>query len=99
VNIDSNVLSIVDSTVAQRASARGRKIKMVSIGREYSGHSKPSLVTQAKENMTGLPRYLQILVGTIRFFGEFREKRSRRDRLPTKFEGKRTNSQLHGTLL
>jgi hypothetical protein len=58
VNLDSNVHSIVDSTVAQRASARGRKIKTASIGREYSGHIQPSLVTQAKENMNGLPRYL-----------------------------------------
>jgi hypothetical protein len=58
VNLDCNVHSIVDSTVAQRASARGRKIKMASIGSEYSVHIQPFLVTQAKENMNGVPRYL-----------------------------------------
>jgi hypothetical protein len=46
VNLDFNVQSIVDSTVAQRASARGRKIKMASIGPEYSRHIQLSLLTQ-----------------------------------------------------
>jgi hypothetical protein len=76
----------VDSTVAQRAFDRGQKIKNASIGPEYSRPLEPSLLTQAKENMNGLPRYLQILVGQIRFAGEFREKRSRLDRRRTKFK-------------
>jgi hypothetical protein len=87
--LDFNVHSIVDSTVAQRAFDRGRKIKMASIGTEYSGDIQPSLPTQAKENMNGLQRYLQILVGQIRLVREFRGKRSRVDRRGTKFEGNR----------
>jgi hypothetical protein len=48
----------VDSTVAQRAFATGRKIKMASIGTQYSGDIQPSLFTQDKENMNGVPGYL-----------------------------------------
>jgi hypothetical protein len=79
----------VDSTVAQRAFNKGRKIKIASIGTEYSRPIEPSFLSRAKENMSGLPRYLEILVGQIRFVSEFREKRSGLDRHPTKFEGNR----------
>jgi hypothetical protein len=72
---------------------------MASIGAEYSGDIQPSLITQAKENMTGLPGYLSILIAKIRFFGRFWEKRSVLDRRPTKFEGKSAFGQSQGTSL
>jgi hypothetical protein len=74
MNLDSNVHSIVDSTIPQRAFARLRKIKMASIGTEYSGSIQSSLVSQAKENINRLPRYLSILVSKKRFFAEFWER-------------------------
>jgi hypothetical protein len=42
-------------------------MKMASIGTEYSGDIQASLVTQAKDNMNGLPRSFSLLLGEIRF--------------------------------
>jgi hypothetical protein len=48
----------MDGCAGKPAFDGDRKIKMVSIGAEYSGHLQPSLVSQAKENMNRLPGYL-----------------------------------------
>jgi hypothetical protein len=57
------------------------------------------LITEAKENMNRLPRYLSILAGDRRFSDGLSEKHSNYDRRPTKFEGKSTFGQLQGISL